>query len=105
MTKRIKMLQSRLTDGEVKMVEALCERLGGIKCSDMIRRLIQERYKKEFPVYMEKRGTITSLGEDLTPEQICEMNGGKVYKGDNGMVMCGLTVGGAVYGIPVAASE
>lgn len=81
MGNRSNIIQIRLTDVEVKMVEALCERMGDIPKSDAVRRCIQDRYKREFPVYItEKRGSIRPLDEELTPEQACEKAGGTVVR-------------------------
>lgn len=79
MANRIQLIQARLTENELKMVEALCERMGNIPKADMIRRCIQDRYRREFPVYItEKRGSGSPVEEEFTPEQLCEQKGGKV---------------------------
>ena len=88
---RNKTIQVRLTELENKMVETLSEGFGGISRSDTIRRCVQEKYKKAFPLYLttKKDSFVKPLVEEreLTPEQACERAGGKVET-VNGIPMC-----------------
>ena len=89
MANRINLLQVRLTDGELKMVEALCEREGGIPKADVVRRCIEYKFKKEFPVYItERKGTVSPLKVVLTNEQRCERVGGEVGVDSFGTDVC-----------------
>lgn len=89
MDKRSNTIQIRTTTGEQKMVESLCDRLGGIPKSDLIRRLIQERFRKEFPVYIvNKKGNNSPLEVNLTNEQKCERRGGKPVRDGAGNSIC-----------------
>lgn len=102
-------LQSRLTEGEVKMVEELVKAYGGIDKSDLVRRLIQEKYRKEFPVYMVKGPERKKLEEvALSDEQFCEQCGGTVFKDSvDGKLKCRLKRidGGSEYVVPVELRE
>jgi len=109
MGSRINKIQIRLTNIEVKMVEALQGRMGDISKSDAVRRCIQERFKKEFPAYITKEYggiKITQKEEELTPEQICEGVGGKVIKREDGGKMCELKYhSGAVRRFPITMTD
>lgn len=81
-----------MTDGELEMVESLCAKLGGIPKSDLLRRCLQERYLKVFPVYLtKKRGSVEPIERELTPEEACEKAGGKVVTRE-GTLMCQIKV-------------
>jgi len=88
MSNRGNTIQVRLTDGEKKMLEALCTKWGSIPMSDVIRRCLLDRFKKEFPVYLAKEKRVAQPVEEITDEQFCESYGGKVGKNDGGMTVC-----------------
>ena len=75
-------------DKEWSLVEALQNKYGG-KANEIIKSSVKFNFDKSFPAYKMKglqlkqaRAMITPPEEDLTPEQICEMLGGKVTKKD-----------------------
>lgn len=88
MNKRENSINVRMTDGELAMVEALSKKYGGISFSDVIRRVVEERFSKAFPMYTRKNET-AGVGVppvELTKEQICEMKGGRIEKNGSGLV-------------------
>lgn len=106
MTKRIKLYQTRTTDGEQKMLEALCNKFGGISAAETIRTCIRDRYRKEFPIYiMERQKAVSPAVEELTQEQICEAAGGKIVMKE-GIEKCDLTLPNSrtIYSIPLSDS-
>lgn len=86
MSNRNKIIQIRFTEKELAMVEAICEKFGNISKSDAIRRCIQDRFIKIFPVYIKNVGGAGVPDEELTPEQICEQLGGKVGRREGNQV-------------------
>jgi hypothetical protein len=96
--KRINLIQVRLTDGELIMLEALCLKWGSIPKSDVVRRSVLDRFKKEFPVYLTKEKRVAQPVEEITDEQFCESFGGKVGKSPkDGVPLC--TKG--AFGVPL----
>lgn len=108
MPKRNKSLNIRLTDGELLMIQALSKKYGDISFSDVMRRCVQERFSKVFPVYLEKSGYIKPLKipeQQLTDEQYCESVGAKVESGTEGNIMCFVAKPGTQNGYKFPISE
>lgn len=108
MTKRLKIINVRLTDGELLMIHALSKKYGDISLSDVMRRCVQERYGRVFPVYLEKSGYIKPLKvpeQQLTDEQYCESVGGKVGGGTEGNTVCFIAKPGTQNGYKFPISE
>lgn len=82
------------------MVDILSEKFGGISRSDVIRRCIEERYRKVFPNYVQKK-IKQEVEEKITDEQFCEQVGGKVLTGPSGGKLCELVRPGSGGGIKV----
>ena len=89
MSNRPNTIQIRLTAREVAMIESLAGKFGDIPKSDVVRRCVADRFKKEFPEYLRNKQSPGIPEEDLTPEQICEMLGGKVSNNESGPVCVG----------------
>ena len=80
MPKEVHKVLIRFTPKEFAMVEALSTSYGDIKPSEVVRRCIEERFRKAFPVYARK-GADVGAGvpeEDMTPEQTVEKFGGSI---------------------------
>jgi len=100
-------IHARITDGEMLMVKSLMEKFGGISVTDLFRRIIYDRYKKEFPFYVVAKGNknLPAAAVELTGEQICEQCKGKVIEED-GIKKCQLTLrGGSSYTLPLSMTE
>lgn len=82
MTKRVTTI---LDDREAMNLNLLLAKYGG-KASAYFRTLLKQAYEKELGGYKEKKRSIKTIKIDPTPEQICEMLGGKVGKNDSGPV-------------------
>ena len=75
-----------VSDREKEMIEKVCSVTGKNK-SEFIRSLITDRFLKMFPPYKGDKSHPLVPVEDLTQEQICEINNGKLVKND-GLLMC-----------------
>ena len=88
MARRTLLIGVRVTEKEKAMIEALSTSYGDERAADVLRRCMQERFIKAFPLYARK-GDNSAVGvpsEQLTPEQICEKLGGRVGKNESGAV-------------------
>lgn len=92
-------IQVRLTGKESAMIDSLSEKVyGGASRSDIIRRVVVERFNKAFPQYLQAKKVMVAVGvpkEEITNEQFCEMNGGKVEMTDAGLKCVQLYPSGA----------
>ena len=90
--KKERLVSFRISSREEEMMNALCEYLGS-RPGEMLRGLIVTRYTKLFPRYtqtrQEKVAAAAMAVEDLTPEQLCEREGGRVVNRD-GVMMCSI---------------
>ncbi len=85
------LVRFRCSEEEAGQLDAICTKNGKTQ-SELIRTLITERYRKEFPAYAtsarEKKAAAPAEPEvALTNEQLCEQAGGKVARVD-GVEMC-----------------
>ena len=87
-TNKIQLVQVRMSTGELSMLNDLSEKVyGGARRSDVVRRVIAERFNKAFPIYLRAKKGNSAVGvppEELTDDQFCEKWGGKVYASDAG---------------------
>ena len=62
------------------MAEALSEAFGDVSMPDVMRTCLRMQFSKAFPIYARKgeHAGVGVLPEELTPEQIVEMVGGRV---------------------------
>ena len=93
------LVQVRMSTGELAVLDDLAEKIyGGAGRSDVIRRVISERFNKAFPMYLRGKvfnGPVGVSEEELTDEQFCEKWGGKVVNSEAGK-MCQLQSGGSL---------
>lgn len=108
MTRRRKSINIRMTDGELLMVKALSVKYGNISFPDVVRRCVQERFSKVFPIYLEKSGYIKPLKtpepkQELTDEQFCELCGMKPFRDkESGNMRCGYKIpGGSFWSVDI----
>ena len=108
MEKRLYNVNVRLTNGELEMLKALARQYGGVSLPDSVRRCIEERFRKAFPLYVkqEKSGAvmIVTPEKDLSDEQFCEKYGGKIVKGEAGP-LCEQTYPNGVSKVRCLASD
>src|SRR3990167_8632069 len=82
-----KIIQVRISEGEAKMLEEVCEKWS-TRTSEYIRALIRDAHRRTFPAYAAKSARPISEDEpELTPEQACEQAGGKIETHE-GIQMC-----------------
>ena len=104
-----KLIQVWLTGKEYEMVEELVERLGYPKVPPLFREMLREKHLKIFPPYRSgaATGSAVAQGSELTPEQICEKQGGTVVRTPSGAMVCRIPLvqgvsGGAMKSVPLS---
>ena len=103
--KKTKIIQMRLSEGESKMINELCQRFS-CSVSDLVRGWLRYNHKKTFPAYRSRKSMrVEVLEKDLTPEQACEQAGGRVEI-QNGVPMCVFQMSpGLKRNIPISRPE
>lgn len=87
-----------IDENEERNLKALLKRYGG-KATSYLRTILKQAYEKDFGGYKAKDNIITGGTPDveLTPEQICEQLGGKVFKDTAGNVFARLPRGPSAF--------
>jgi len=102
-----KTIQVRLSDGEAKMVDELCQRFDcGV--SALVKEWIRWNHKKTFPAYAAGTSKLVKPldpDDELTNEQLCEKLGGKVVKGEFGYSCRFPTIGENGVLVPITARK
>lgn len=98
---------ARVSDIEFKMFLQVCGKLG-IGQGELVRRMIEEKFNKTFPPYSTRKEATGAHNEidpnkvEITDEQFCEANGGKVVTNAGGGKSCELFNGISTMIIPLS---